>query len=115
MKKQIRKVSGLQETFVELEHGREFATPQEPSPKETSVEKETENYYGQAVESYHPKIYEVFQMNDNSKESNTRAIGVDIGTGFISCAEREEGQIKFRKIRDAFFKLNPSKFPRRCC
>ena len=41
---------------------------------------------------------------------NARAIGVDIGTGFISCAEKEAGDVKFRKIRDAFFKLNPSKF-----
>ena len=39
---------------------------------------------------------------------NARAIGVDIGTGFISCAEKEAGDVKFRKIRDAFFKLNPS-------
>ena len=48
--------------------------------------------------------------NDISPTSNRRAIGVDIGTGFISCAERDADQIKFRKIRDAFFKLNPSKF-----
>ena len=51
-------------------------------------------------------------MTDNSKEPSVsqRAVGVDIGTGFISCAEEEGGNIKFRKIRDAFFKLNPSKF-----
>ena len=51
-------------------------------------------------------------MSDNNitTPSNHRAIGVDIGTGFISCAEKEADQIKFRKIRDAFFKLNPSKF-----
>jgi len=119
MKKRIRRVSGLQETFVELEHGREFISPegsppptQKPKkePTEISVEKETEIHYGQTIESYHPKIYEVLQMTDNSEGSNVRAVGVDIGTGFISCAEREEGQIKFRKIRDAFFKLNPSKF-----
>ena len=51
-------------------------------------------------------------MTDSNKSSpnSTRAVGVDIGTGFISCAEEEGGNIKFRKVRDAFFKLNPSKF-----
>ena len=48
--------------------------------------------------------------NVKTKPSDARAIGVDIGTGFISCAEEEEEGIVFRKIRDAFFKLNPSKF-----
>ena len=64
MKKRIRRVSGLQETFVELEHGREFISPQDPppaqelkkAPTEISVEKETEIHYGQTIESYHPKI-----------------------------------------------------------
>ena len=46
----------------------------------------------------------------DTKETSTRAVGVDIGTGFISCAEHEDGKKKFRKVRDAFFKLNPSKF-----
>jgi len=58
--------------------------------------------------------HEVSPMADNSKNIETttahRAIGVDIGTGFISCAEEEKGEVVFRKIRDAFFKLNPSKF-----
>jgi actin-like ATPase involved in cell morphogenesis len=59
--------------------------------------------------------HEVDSMSDNNENIKTtqavrKAIGVDIGTGFISCAEEEEGDIVFRKIRDAFFKLNPSKF-----
>jgi len=45
-----------------------------------------------------------------SENLNKRAIGVDIGTGFISCAENSEDKTTYRKIRDAFFKLNPSKF-----
>ena len=49
-------------------------------------------------------------MADAQPQPSNRAIGVDIGTGFISCAEAEESTVKFRKIRDAFFKLNPSKF-----
>ena len=51
-------------------------------------------------------------MSDSKSKSaaTCRAVGIDIGTGFISCAEQEGGEIKFRKIRDAFFKLNPSKF-----
>ena len=116
MKRRIRILIGLQETFVDLESGNDFAPPEQP-PKEPiinqqEVQKEITNYYGQSVESYHPKVHEVFKMSDsNSKSAATcRAVGIDIGTGFISCAEQEGGEIKFRKIRDAFFKLNPSKF-----
>jgi len=110
MKQRIRKLTGLQETFIELDSGDIFQPPV-PQP-EVEPKPETHDHYGQLVESYHPKIYEVFNMADNniSPVSNRRAIGVDIGTGFISCAERDADQIKFRKIRDAFFKLNPSKF-----
>ena len=116
MKRRSRKLIGLQETFVDLESGNDFAPPEQP-PKEPiinqqEVQKEIRNYYGQSLESYHPKVHEVFKMSDsNSKSAATcRAVGIDIGTGFISCAEQEGGEIKFRKIRDAFFKLNPSKF-----
>ena len=116
MKRRIRKLIGLQETFVDLESGNDFAPPEQP-PKEPiinqqEVQKEIRNYYGQSVESYHPKVHEVFKMSDSKSKSaaTCRAVGIDIGTGFISCAEQEGGEIKFRKIRDAFFKLNPSKF-----
>ena len=110
MKQRIRKVTGLQETFIDLDKGNNFQSPKPPAVNVAN--NESHNYYGQEVESYHPKIYEVFSMSDNNitTPSNHRAIGVDIGTGFISCAEKEADQIKFRKIRDAFFKLNPSKF-----
>ena len=115
MKRRIRKLIGLQETFVDLESGNDFAPPEQPKEpiiNQQEVQKEITNYYGQSVESYHPKVHEVFKMSDsNSKSAATcRAVGIDIGTGFISCAEQEGGEIKFRKIRDAFFKLNPSKF-----
>ena len=117
MKKRIRKLIGLQVSFVDLESGHNFhqdKTPTVPEntpiPAEQPVEKEERDHYGQRIESYHPKIQEVFSMNDPSPTSSTRAVGVDIGTGFISCAEKEQDDIKFRKIRDAFFKLNPSKF-----
>ena len=114
MKQRIRKLTGLQEAFIELDSGDTFQSPpqSEPQPQSPSPQTETHDTHGQLVESYHPKIYEVFNMTDNdiSPTSNRRAIGVDIGTGFISCAERDADQIKFRKIRDAFFKLNPSKF-----
>ena len=114
MKQRIRKLTGLQEAFIELERGNTFQPQPEPEPPPQSPlpQTETHNTHGQLVESYHPQVYEVFNMTDNdiSPTSNKRAIGVDIGTGFISCAERDADQIKFRKIRDAFFKLNPSKF-----
>jgi len=114
MKQRIRKLTGLQEAFIELDSGNTFQ-PQpepEPPPQLPLPQTETHSTHGQLVESYHPQVYEVFNMTDNdiSPTSNRRAIGVDIGTGFISCAERDADQIKFRKIRDAFFKLNPSKF-----
>ena len=114
MKQRIRKLTGLQEAFIELDSGNTFQ-PQpetEPPPQSPLPQTEIHNTHGQLVESYHPQVYEVFSMTDNdiSPTSNRRAIGVDIGTGFISCAERDADQIKFRKIRDAFFKLNPSKF-----
>ena len=114
MKQRIRKLTGLQEAFIELDSGDTFQPQPQPEPQLQSPlpQTETHNTHGQLVESYHPQIYEVFNMTDNdiSPTSNRRAIGVDIGTGFISCAERDADQIKFRKIRDAFFKLNPSKF-----
>ena len=110
MRQRIRKVAGLQETFIDLDTGENFQPPQ--SSTTDIIPQETHNRYNQEISSYHPKIYEVFSMSDNNIQStsNHRAIGVDIGTGFISSAEKEADQIKFRKIRDAFFKLNPSKF-----
>ena len=52
------------------------------------------------------------KMTNSDKDIKTdkKVIGIDIGTGFISCAEEENGSTVFRKIRDAFFKINPSKF-----
>ena len=49
-------------------------------------------------------------MEDTPVKSTHRAVGIDIGTGFISCAEMEGDNVQFRKVRDAFFKLNPSQF-----
>ncbi len=67
------------------------------------------SYDGKQIQSFNSGRCDFFVMadKDNIKQ---RAVGVDIGTGFISCAEHEEGNKKFRKVRDAFFKLNPSKF-----
>jgi len=98
MKRRIRKLSGLQETFVELDTGKDFIPPKKAENSPIIQNNET--------------VYEVFIMNDSSPPSthNSRAIGVDIGTGFISCAEREGDDVIFHKVRDAFFKLNPSKF-----
>ena len=66
-------------------------------------------YDGNKIQSINSERYDTLEMAD-TKETPTRAVGVDIGTGFISCAEHEDGKKKFRKVRDAFFKLNPSKF-----
>jgi len=56
------------------------------------------------------EIEEVEPMGKSKPTTDKKVIGIDIGTGFISCAEEEGGETVFRKIRDAFFKLNPSKF-----
>ena len=85
----------------------------EPSKKEEFFYPEPSydiwNYDGNQIHSINSERYETLEMAD-TKETSTRAVGVDIGTGFISCAEHEDGKKKFRKVRDAFFKLNPSKF-----
>ena len=118
MKKRIRKLIGLQETFIDLESTQNFHKDIEPEapPEEPSLEQEViqdeRDYYGQHIQSYHPPIQEVFKMTDpiETPPLSARAVGVDIGTGVISCAEKEADNVKFRKIRAAFFKLNPSKF-----
>ena len=42
----------------------------------------------------------------------TRCVSVDVGTGYISSAEKgeEENKVVFRKVRDCFFKVDPSEF-----
>jgi len=40
----------------------------------------------------------------------SRVIGVDCGTGNIVCAEKKNDKLEYYKVRDAFFKMNPSKF-----
>lgn len=41
-----------------------------------------------------------------------RCIAIDIGTGYIASAEqgKEDNKIVFRKVRDCFFKVDPSEF-----
>ena len=103
--RRLRKVSGLQEAFIDLE-----SPVLEPEPKPESVPPKSEPIT-QELNYPKPKVYEVFTMTDTTEiTTNKRAVGVDIGTGFISCAEQTESNIEFRKVRDAFFKLNPSKF-----
>ena len=103
--RRLRKVSGLQEAFVDLE-----SPILEPEPKSEAVPPKPESGV-QELNYPKPKVYEVFTMADTTEiTTNKRAIGVDIGTGFISCAEQTESNIEFIKVRDAFFKLNPSKF-----
>ena len=100
----LRKVSGLQEAFIDLE-----SPVLEPEPKPESVPPKSEPII-QELNYPKPKVYEVFTMTDTTEiTTNKRAVGVDIGTGFISCAEQTESNIEFRKVREAFFKLNPSK------
>jgi actin-like ATPase involved in cell morphogenesis len=117
-------MSGYRQRFVPAQEPPKRTAPSPPPVNTvTEVKKEPviqENielvssvYDGQAIESYRPNLKEVFEMAkapEDNVTSDKRCVGLDIGTGFISCAEEEEGNIKFRKVRDAFFKLNPSKF-----
>ena len=92
IRRRIERVSGYRQTFVEM---------QNVTPPEDNVE------LGHKIE----QPTEELEMDEGIVPASThRALGVDIGTGFISCAELENGTKKFRKVRDAFFKLNPSKF-----
>ena len=113
MKRRHRTLSGLQQRIVDLEHepNKQERKPKQKSKKlepivveQTEAPAEEENiiFDGKEIYSHHPKIKEVFQMTDESNNPplSKRAVGVDIGTGFISCAEEEGGNIKFRKIRD---------------
>jgi actin-like ATPase involved in cell morphogenesis len=127
MKRRIRSGSGLQQGWLDI--NREGSPPKKkqqnkkknkPKQKEPSistkqeekvlVEEENHKFDGKEIYSYHPTVYEVLKMSDENSKNTTRAVGVDIGTGFISCAEQESNNVRYRKIRDAFFKLNPSKF-----
>jgi len=106
--KRLERMSGYQQSFVEIQPTPSQApsNPEEqPSIKEEVSDQSTSN----SKEFPKPKIREIIKMTEK-KATNKRAVGVDIGTGFISCAEQEGNSKKFRKVRDAFFKLNPSKF-----
>jgi len=117
MKRRFERMSGYRQHFTDLRPQDSPDSPKDqpenpPKPITVSLPEEVSSYEGKTIESYHPKIQEEFRMTDQkgSSQASSRAVGVDIGTGFISCAEEEGGKRKLRKIRDAFFKLNPSKF-----
>ena len=95
LERRLKKLNGLQPVYIKVD---DTASP-EPEMVEEVIEKIDNDIKT-----------EVFVMPDNDVKSSHRAVGVDIGTGFISCAELEGDNVKFRKVRDAFFKLNPSKF-----
>jgi len=96
--RRIERISGYRQQFIDIHSSYEGQVPS-PEPKEAKKEEEIGSFY-----------YEEFIMADNKKEGSARAIGIDIGTGFIACAEHVDDNKRFRKVRDAFFKLNPSKF-----
>ena len=94
MERRLKKLSGLQPVYIDVNSN--------PTPQVSPIEEVVQ-------EVNHNKV-EVFIMADTRTHAPHRAVGVDIGTGFISCAELEKGKVKCRKVRDAFFKLNPSQF-----
>ena len=97
-------MSGYRQRFVPAQEPPKRTAPSPPPVNTvTEVKKEPviqENielvssvYDGQAIESYRPNLKEVFEMAkapEDNVTSDKRCVGLDIGTGFISCAEEEE-------------------------
>tara|TARA_R110000744_G_scaffold149930_3_gene263112 strand:- start:424 stop:1653 length:1230 start_codon:yes stop_codon:yes gene_type:complete len=111
-------MSGYRQSFIQIEPD---SAPEErqPEPSGDTIsiehnvvikEEEISTFDGKEIYSYHPNMNEVVMSDKAAKAASKRAVGIDIGTGFIACAEHEDGKRTFRKVRDAFFKLNPSKF-----
>ena len=111
-------MSGYRQAFVQIQPD-SLAQKEQDTPSNNTInieekliikEEEISTFDGKEIYSFHPNVKEVTMSDKSTKSSSKRAVGIDIGTGFISCAEHEDGNKKFRKVRDAFFKLNPSKF-----
>ena len=96
MERRLKKLNGLQPVYINVNND----PMSELEPFQDMIE-DLDNDIEQI---------EVFTMEDTPVKSAHRAVGIDIGTGFISCAEMEGDKVQFRKVRDAFFKLNPSQF-----
>ena len=111
-------MSGYRQAFVQIQPD-SLAQKEQDTPSNNTInieekliikEEEISTFDGKEIYSFHTNVKEVTMSDKSTKSSSKRAVGIDIGTGFISCAEHEDGNKKFRKVRDAFFKLNPSKF-----
>lgn len=96
MERRLKKLNGLQPVYIEVDNN----PASELEPLQDMID-DLDNDIEQI---------EVFTMEDTPVKSAHRAVGIDIGTGFISCAEMDGDKVQFRKVRDAFFKLNPSQF-----
>ena len=116
--RKIERMSGYRQAFVQIQPD-SLAQKEQDTPSNNTInieekliikEEEISTFDGKEIYSFHPNVKEVTMSDKSTKSSSKRAVGIDIGTGFISCAEHEDGNKKFRKVRDAFFKLNPSKF-----
>ena len=116
--RRFERMSGYRQAFVEIQP-QSVPNDEQPPPIEDTIyierniinkEEEISTFDGKEIYSYHTNVDEVIMSDKNTKAASKRAVGIDIGTGFISCAEHEDGNKKFRKVRDAFFKLTPSKF-----
>ena len=116
--RRFERMSGYRQAFVEIQP-QSMPNDEQPAPIEDTIhierniinkEEEISTFDGKEIYSFHPNVKEVTMSDKSTKSSSKRAVGIDTGTGFISCAEHEDGNKKFRKVRDAFFKLNPSKF-----
>ena len=97
--RRIERVSGYRQTFVEMQ----------PPSAENEVPKDN-------LEPEHniDKHYEELKMDEGiAPVSTARALGVDIGTGFISCAELRKRHQEISKGQRRFFQIEPFQISRR--
>ena len=75
MERRLKKLNGLQPVYIEVDNN----PASELEPLQDMID-DLDNDIEQI---------EVFTMEDTPVKSAHRAVGIDIGTGFISCAEME--------------------------
>ena len=82
MERRLKKLNGLQPVYIEVDNN----PASELEPLEEMIE-DLDNDI---------KQIEVFTMEDTPVKSAHRAVGIDIGTGFISCAEMDGDKVQYR-------------------
>ena len=89
--RRLERMSGYRQAFVEIQP-QSVPNNEQPSPVEDTIyierniinkEEEISTFDGKEIYSYHPNVDEVIMSNKDAKSASRRAVGIDIGTGFI--------------------------------